>query len=490
MSLTPKPLLRSTPEAQGIPSCALIAFINAAQSRAMELHSLMLLRHGHVVAHGWWSPYAAQHPHMLYSLSKSFAATAAGLAIAEGHFSLDDPVLSFFPDDAPQSVDENLAKLCVRHLLSMSTGHDEDTTRFLRDDTDGNWVRAFLARPVEHEPGTHFVYNSGATYMVSAIVQKVTGTPILNFLQPRLFEPLGIIGATWESCPREINMGGWGLSLKTEDIARFGQLYLQKGMWDGVRLLPESWVDEATTRQVSNGTHAESDWEQGYGYQFWCCRHNAYRGDGAFGQFCIVMPEQDLVLAITSNVGDMQALLNLVWEHLLPSLSPTALTEDHSAQEQLRHKSAHLAIATPQGQHTSSTASQVSGRTYNFAENGLGLTAISFEFGREEPILTVHDTHGTHHLICGYGEWQHGKTKFLLRRVWPVIVPQEQWKVATNGAWTATDTFVVKLCFYETPFSPTLTCRFVDNNRLLVDVCGSVGFGPAEWPQLEGFSAV
>jgi CubicO group peptidase (beta-lactamase class C family) len=478
--------LRSTPEAQGIPSSALTSFINAAEQNSMELHSIMLLRHGHVVAEGWWAPYAAEHPHMLYSLSKSFTATAAGLAIAEGLFSLDDPVISFFPEDAPATVDKNLAALRVRHLLSMSTGHDEDTTRFLRDDPDGNWVRAFLARPIEHEPGTHFLYNSGATYMVSAIVQKVTGISLMEYLRPRLFEPLGITGATWEICPRGINVGGWGLSVKTEDIARFGQLYLQKGTWNGERLLPESWVGQATSRQVSNGTRAESDWEQGYGFQFWCCRHHAYRGDGAFGQYCIVMPEQDAVLAITSNVGDMQALLNLVWEHILPALGPAPLGEDRAAQEQLTHRLDNLSITAPQGQPTSPLTSQISGKTYHFDENDLGITGLTLEFNQGESILTVQDTQGTHRLICGTGVWQRGATKFLQQRVWPVTASSEEWKVAVNGAWTSLDTFEVRLCFYETPFSPVLACRFLSDNRLLLEMRGSLGFGPTEWPNIEG----
>ncbi|MBW7461807.1 serine hydrolase, partial [Paenibacillus sepulcri] len=152
-----------------------------------------------------------------------------------------------------------------------------------------------LAAPVEHEPGTHFVYNSGATYMLSAILQKVTGQTLLEYLQPRLIEPLGIKGAAWDVCPRGINVGGWGLNVTTEDIARFGQLYLQKGMWNGQRLLTEEWIAEATSSQISNGDGGVNDWAQGYGYQFWRCRHGVYRGDGAFGQFCIVMPEQDAV---------------------------------------------------------------------------------------------------------------------------------------------------------------------------------------------------
>ncbi len=201
----------------------------------------------------------------------------------------------------------------VRHLLSMSTGHAEDTTRYLREEKDGNWVKAFLAQPVEYEPGTHFLYNSGATYMLSAIVQKLSGLKVVDYLRPRLFEPLGIENPRWETWPQGINTGGWGLNINTEDIARFGQLYLQSGMWHGQRLVPAAWIEEATARQVSNGSNPDSDWEQGYGYQFWRCRHNAYRGDGAFGQYCLVMPDQDAVLAITSGVSDMQAVLNVIW---------------------------------------------------------------------------------------------------------------------------------------------------------------------------------
>ncbi len=128
--------------------------------------------------------------------------------------------------------------------------------------------------------------------------------------------------------PQGINTGGWGLKIKTEDIARFGQMYLQKGVWNGKPLLPEAWVAEATSFKISNGDNPESDWNQGYCYQFWRCRHNTYRGDGAFGQYCVVMPDQDAVLAITSGVPDMQAVLNLVWDCLLPAMGSTALPAD------------------------------------------------------------------------------------------------------------------------------------------------------------------
>src|SRR5262245_38947833 len=205
-------LPRSAPEAQGILSSAILAFVEAAERNIHELHSFMLLRHGAVVAEGWWSPYAPDRPHMLFSLSKSFTSTAVGMAVAEGRLSVDDPVLSFFPEDTPEQVSENLASMRVHHLLSMSTGHAEDTTKGLREQPEGNWARAFLAAPVEHQPGTHFLYNSGATYMLSAIVQRLTGMTLLEYLRPRLFEPLEIENPTWETCPRGINVGGWGLN--------------------------------------------------------------------------------------------------------------------------------------------------------------------------------------------------------------------------------------------------------------------------------------
>ena len=313
---------RSAPEAQGVSSAGILSFIEAADRSIESMNSFMLVRHGHVVAEGWWAPYRAEAPHSLYSLSKSFTSTAVGLAIAEGKLSLDDEVLKFFPDDAPAEPSNNLKAMRVSDLLRMSTGQQSEPARTSNEP----WTKTFLAQPVPFKPGTHFLYNTSATYMLSAIVQKATGTTVLDYLRPRLFEPLGIEHPTWETSPQGISAGGYGLSIRTEDIARFGQLYLQKGNWQGKQLVPESWVEAATSRQTSNGSNPQSDWDQGYGYQFWRCRHGAYRGDGAFGQYCVVMPEQDAVVAITSGVKDMQAVLNLVWDKLLPAMSPSPLS--------------------------------------------------------------------------------------------------------------------------------------------------------------------
>src|SRR5262249_30204681 len=249
-------LPRSSPEEQCISSQAILSFIDAAEKDIDALHSIMLLRHGQVVAEGWWAPYHAQAPHSLFSLSKSFTSTAVGLAIAEGKLKLDDEVLKFFPDDVPSEPSNNLKAMRVSDLLRMSTGHQTEPARR----PDQPWTKTFLAHPVPFNPGTHFLYNPSATYMLSAIVQKATGTTVLDYLRPRLFEPLGIEHPTWETSPQGITVGGYGLSIRTEDIARFGQLYLQKGKWQGKQLVPEEGIDAATARQTSNGSSPKSDW--------------------------------------------------------------------------------------------------------------------------------------------------------------------------------------------------------------------------------------
>jgi CubicO group peptidase (beta-lactamase class C family) len=201
---------RSEPEAQGVESEAILAFLDAAEAERLNLQSLMLVRHGRVIAEGWWRPYTPECRRYLYSLSKSFTSTAVGFAVAEGLLRIDDRVVSFFPEDLPPEVSENLAAMRVVHLLTMSTGHTMDTLMVLLNPGVENWARAILALPVELPPGTHFLYNSGASYLLSAIVQKVSGQTVLDYLTPRLFQPLGIAGATWDVCPRGINTGGWG----------------------------------------------------------------------------------------------------------------------------------------------------------------------------------------------------------------------------------------------------------------------------------------
>jgi CubicO group peptidase (beta-lactamase class C family) len=458
-------LPRTSPEQQGIPSSAILRFAEALERQVHEMHSFMLLRHGSVVAEGWWSPYSAVFPHLLFSVSKSFTSTAVGFAIAEGYFSIDDPVLSFFPDEMPTEASDLLAAMRVRHLLSMTSGQAIETWPSMVDRPDGNWIKGFFAIPVVHEPGTKFVYNTGATYILSAIVQKTAGMKIIDYLQPRLFEPLGIRNAAWQESPQGITAGGIGLSLTTEDVARFGQLYLQKGVWQGQQLLSETWIMEATRWQISNDRGGQPEWSQGYGYQFWRCRHDAYRGDGVFGQFCVVMPEQDAVLAITGGIDifDAQEPLDLIWEFLLPAMGIRQL-EDTVSHRRLREKLSGLSLPPVQGKFDSPIATRISGRTYKVDSNDLNIQAIALDFTDANCAVRIETPTGTETISCGWGVWRQGQHTALFKQ--PVLF--ERAAVAASGAWTGDDCFMMIVRLYETPFYHTMVYHF-DGDELLIE---------------------
>lgn len=460
---TVQSLSRSTPERQGISSRAIERFIGSVQDQGLELHSFMLLRRGHVIAEGWWDPYGPELPHMLFSLSKSFTSTAIGLLAEEGRIALTDPVIGFFPEYAPEAPSENLAAMTVRDLLVMGTGHAAEPALESED-----WVADFFKQPVEHEPGTHFVYNSAATYMLSAILQKITGKTLLEYLEPRLFEPLAIHGATWESCPRGINAGGWGLKLKTEDIAKFGQLYLQKGVWGDKRLIPEAWVLEATSKQISNGpADGSSDWTEGYGYQFWRCRHGAYRGDGAFGQYCIVHPELEAVIAITSGLNDMQAVLNSVWEHLLPAFEPEALPENEGAAVSLTETLGALNVQPPKLAASSTREQDVSGIVFELEENEQKLRTFCVRFSEEEALLEIEAHYGLESLTLGRNAWAEGTTR---------LFRMEEGKVCSSMTWNDKGNLVITLRAVETPFCLTMEADFTDGGLHLAQSF-NVSFG-------------
>ena len=471
-------LPRSVPEAQGVASADLAAFVAALDAagdaaRADGVHSVMVVRRGHVVAEGWWAPYAPDRRHQLYSLSKSFTSTAVGIAAAEGRLRIDDPVLGFFPDEAPAEAAAHLKAMRVADLLRMATGHQTEPPRAAGE----LWVRQFLAHPVPFKPGTHFLYNTPATYMQSAIVQKASGEKLLDYLAPRLFRPLGIEGATWEESPDGISTGGYGLSIRTEDIATFGQLLLRRGTWEGRQLVPAEWVEAATSRQVANGSSPASDWDQGYGYQFWRCRHGAFRGDGAFGQFCIVLPREDTVVAITSGTRDMQRILDIVWKHLLPALRPVPLPADAAAHAALVERLAALHVPLPAG----APPAGIVGRRFRFDANPAGLATIGIEPGTEgAPHTLVIASHGDggnaveRRIPCGPDRWRPGDLE------WPGMPGPAAVAVGGEGAEA-----VVRICFVETPFVATL--RLVpDADTVKLRGGMNVGFGATGLPELVG----
>ncbi len=473
-----EPLARSEPEAEGVSSVELLRLVEALDTEVEGMHSVMILRHGKVIAEGWWGPYAADRNHVLYSLSKSFTSTAVGIAVAEGRFSLDDSVLECFPEDAPAEPSANVKAMRVRDLLMMGAGHETESPTAKETMSPGT----FLAHPVPFAPGTHFRYNTAATFMCSAIVQKRTGRTVLEYLKPRLLEPLGIENPVWDSNFQGINLGGYGLRVRTEDIAKLGQLYLRRGEWNGKRILSPEWVEMATSKQIDNGSDPNSDWNQGYGFQFWRCRHGAYRGDGAFGQYCVVLPEKDVVVAITSGMGNMGAVLNLLWDKLLPAIKLEALPSDPAAAMALGDKLGGLELRAAEGLAVSPITQRISGKIFRFPENPRRLEAISVVAAAENSLTLLARVDGEEmRFRFGHGEWALGRGPFGAGNL--AEFPDEP--LAGTYGWKSEDTCELRLCAVETPFVATWRVRFEGGSAIL-DAEVNVAFGPTKMPTLTG----
>ncbi|MFJ3407919.1 serine hydrolase domain-containing protein [Promicromonospora sp. NPDC090134] len=468
-------LPRSTPEAEGLDPAALRRLVDRLDALE-DVHSVMVLRHGSVVGEAWWHPHTADRPHVMFSVSKSFTSTAVGIAVHEGLLTLDDRVVDLLPDDAPADPGEHLRALRVRDLLTMTTGHSASTMEGI-DRTislpGAGWARAILAQPVEHEPGTRFVYNTGATYLLSAILHRLTGERLLDYLTPRLLEPLGITHATWEQDPDGIDVGGFGLSVTTEEMAAFGQLYLQGGVWQGRQLVPAGWVAAATAAQVPNGPHDWPEWNQGYGYQFWQCRHGAYRADGAFGQYIVVWPEKDLVITMTSGLSDLQSVLDAVWDTLLPDAAWVAPASTAPDAEVVPFEPA---LPTRSGAASSPLEEALRGVAFALEPNPRDVSALAVgrdADGRTEVTLTVG---GLHHAVSfGYGEWVSGTRSFL-------GPPAD---VATAAAWADESTLRGRAVFLGTPFEWRLELRF-SGDDVAVTIDQNVAFGERELLHVKG----
>ncbi|KYF71505.1 serine hydrolase [Sorangium cellulosum] len=312
-------------------SRSIAALLDRLEARSVECHSLMVVRHGHVVAEGWWAPYSAERPHLLYSLTKSFTSVAVGLAIADGLLSLDDRVVDVLPDNVPADISEQGRRLTVHHLLSMTAGHRTDSLAEAWQLEPGDLVKGFLRVQLTEAEGTRHTYDNSTTFVLARMVERVTGRGLPELLDERLFKPMGVEHADWDRVASGAAFGFHGLHLTTEAVAAFGELLLRGGRWGDRRLVPREWVELATRRHIE--TLQIEDWSEspdslcGYGYQFWMSRHG-YRGQGAFSQLCVVVPSHDLVVAVTGAATQIEAVLDPLWECLLPGMDDAGSTRD------------------------------------------------------------------------------------------------------------------------------------------------------------------
>ena len=448
-----KSLPRCPPIDKDVDPGAVLAFVEAIDAdESTELHSLMVVRHRHVVAEGWWAPHTPERPRLLYSLTKSFSSTALGIAVGEGLVDLDDTVVSHFPEFADEITDPGSRSITLRHVVSMASGHNRDMKDEALQLDPHEPVRGFLMVPPDEAPGTVFAYSQPCTYTVGSVVQRAAGCTLSEYLRPRLFDPLGIGEVGWLTWPPGREQAFSGLFARTEDIAKLGILYLQKGRWGNTQLIPEHYVIQATSRQIDTPGETNPDWSQGYGFQFWMSRHG-YRGDGGYGQFCVVLPEQDAVIAITGGTEAMQAVLDHLWVHLLPGFNASTL--DNGAQSTLEARLRSLALPACLMQHSSPSSQDWYEQAFRVtprAQRQPGsswLTSVSLRRADESLEITLAESDNAITFPVGTKRWLTST---------PHDVYGDPLPVAASGGWHDDDMLRVEVIFLETPHRLDITC--------------------------------
>jgi CubicO group peptidase (beta-lactamase class C family) len=380
---------REVPEKHGVGSMDIIRFLHAVKDIKSHLHSFILLKNGVVIAEGYQYPYEPGLPRLLHSGSKTFTAVAIGIAVGEKLLKLEDKVISFFPEYVDVEMDRKFPEMTVKNLLEMATGHYVDSIMEITDKDD--WIESFIKMPLKNDPGKEFLYDSGGTFMLSAILSKVTGITLEDYLKPRLFEPLEITEYEWDQ-KNGITTGGWGLMLKPEDFAKLGMLFLCNGEFNGKRILNESWIEMASSKQIdTSDIEIREDWSQGYCFQMWRGSENTYRADGAFGQFCIVAPDKDIVAVITSEDGDSQELLSAFYKNIVQKAKDHPQFANGDVQDELTRMLCDLSKPFIFDATASYIERKVNRKKYLIHHNDKDLH-VSFDFQGSELKVTIGET--------------------------------------------------------------------------------------------------
>lgn len=460
----------------GVDAARIEAFLDDAAAAGLSLHTFALHRRGQVAVEiGWW-PYRVDGPRVVHSVAKSFTACAIGMALDEGRFTLADRVVSFFPEAVRRGADEKLAAMTVEDLLTMRIGHSEETSGSRWRGLRTSWIEEFFRIPVVHWPGTVYTYTSAASYMLSAILTRVSGLTLHDYLRPRLFEPLGIQGETWDIGPDGINPGGNGLKCTTLDMLKLGVLHAQGGVWNGRRILSESWVSEATRAHSATG----------YGYHWMSGQNGIYTALGVFGQMVVVFPHYGATLAITAAVNGTWAcermLLPIVYKHF-----PAAFRDDvQDAEAQARldrrlHRAAAITLLAPSAQ---AAPGRVGVLAYSVQDNALGITGLRLNLARDKCTLYLTDAQGEHAIEMGVGSWIESET-YLPGSDLHHGYDLRPARVVAAARWLDPNTLQMSWLFVETAFQDTVVCRF-DHDSIRVSRHVNVNSGPLSHPELIG----
>ena len=457
-------------------STAVGAFLDDATRLGVELNSLMVWRGGAVAAEGWWWPYRPELPHMMHSATKSFLSAGVGLALAEGRFALTDKAISFFdPEQLPADVGENLRAMTVEDLLTQTSGHSQGASgsvwRFIKT----SWVDEFFKIPVTYRPGAVFKYTSANSFLLSAILSQTTGGNAHAYITPRLLEPLGITGLSWDVGPEGINPGGNGISCRTADLLKLAILHLRGGVWDGRRVLPADWVGRATRPQRGNP----------HGYHWWMGPGGAFYAYGIFGQFAVAFPEHDAIVVTTASAPPAEETLrSLIWHHFPRAFQTTSPA---SNDEALAERLSGLRVLDPIARRESPTAAAISGRRFVAGANDDGMEAFRLDFSDGLCRLEVEDERGVHHVDMGLDAWIEGETSMTGALLHHGYEPGVQ-RVVAGARWTDDATLVLTWQFVETAFRDEVVLRF-EGDTVTFDRTVNVNSRPTYRPRISARAA-
>ena len=474
-------LPRARPGEVGIDAQRLENFLDAMAADGIDLHSLVLHRKGHVAAEMYWWPYGPERPRVMHSVAKSFTACAIGMALEEGRFALSDRVVGFFPEHAPANPGDHLAAMTVEDLLTMRTGHAEETSGSRWRGLRTSWIAEFFKIPVVHRPGTVYKYTSAASYMLSAILTRTSGERLHDYLRPRLFEPLGISGETWDIGPDGINPGGNGLTCRTVDMLKLGILHAQKGLWQGKRLLGASWVDTATRAHTAAG----------YGYHWMSGPQRTFCAMGVFGQLLVVFPDHDATLALTAAVSGVNAcsgtLLPRVHKHF-PAIFTDSAGEQRAAEERLRARAARAAATAPLTSAAAPSRARQGRLEYRMDANPLGVSALRLSLSADACRLELIGAQDGQRIEMGLGHWLESDAS--------VPAPDlhhgyemRPTRVVAGARWTDPNTLAMTWIFAESAFRDSVICRF-EGDRIRYSRHANVNSGPTAQPELTGYLTV
>lgn len=423
---------------------ALCDFIKECKADGTDIRAFQCVKDNTVLAKVAIEPFSFEEPMLVYSLSKSFTSACVGIAQSEGLLNIEERIVDIFPEKCPEVISENLAKMRIKDCLCMTSGHDACIFSQLRYEADP--VGYFLAQPVAYEPGTTFVYSTAATYICGAAVEKRSGMRLIDYLYEKVLSKMGIEKPEWRRCLDGSCHGGTGLIISSDIVTKFGIMIRDGGVYNGKQIVPAEWIKTASSIHAETPRSRTPDWAAGYGYQFWMNAKEGFRGDGAYGQLCMIFPKRNMVFTMLCESASMQKEVDSIYK-----LLDVIEIADDSHYEELKTLSENL-------YKPAKNSKTFESRHYSPAENIADIREIKLDGSDDGITVTLECSFGTQKIECGNGFYK--KNSLSLLNLTPLNADEhifkQPWQVNVFASYTESDDEVsIILRHADAPHSQT-----------------------------------